>query len=493
MNTFPVSPVHQRAPALTRPPTAMLLGAVAVLSICLLAAQLSADSLSRIAIGGVIALPLLTVAIQTPRRALYGLVIWLAVLGLVRRLTTSFGSTIGPLGDPLLIIGPLLLIALFLMAVRRGALRDLTTLSKLVLAFTVVLALSAVNPLQGGLSVGLAGAMLVVVPMLAFWVGRSLMDERAIGVLVRLLGVLAILAAVYGLLQTLNGMPSWDSSWVATSGYAALNVGGTIRAFGLSSSSAEYAATLGVGILAWFAMARGPSRLLAVAAPIALLAIAIWLDSSRGIVVLTLAALWLTAAASSRMRMAPAIAVGALLLVLLPTVVSHLVSKPQQKSAVASLTAHQVEGLTEPFGKNSTLGIHVEEVVNGISEAVSNPIGRGIGATTLAANKFGGSVGGTEADPGNAPVAAGVIGLILYLLIAGYGLARSYRLARARHTVTTLAALGIVTVTFLQWLNGGQYAIVVLPWLLLGWVDSQSSREPVPATRTVAIAESYGG
>ena len=484
MSTLPLHPVRLRAPAPAGPAAAMLLGAVAVLVICLLAAQLPADSLSRIAITALIALPLLTTAVQTPRRALYGLVIWLAVLGLVRRLTTSFGSTIGPLGDPLLLIGPLLLVALFLMAVRRGALRDLTTLSKLVLAFTVVLALSAVNPLQGGLSVGLAGAMLVVVPMLAFWVGRSLMDERAIGVLVRVLGVLAILAAVYGLLQTLDGMPSWDSSWAATSGYAALNVGGAIRAFGLSSSAAEYAATLGVGILAWFAMARGPSRLLAAAGPIALLAVAIWLESSRGIVVLTLAALWLTAAAALRMRMAPALAVGVLLLVLLPTAVSHLASKPQQKNAVASLTAHQVEGLSEPFGQKSTLGLHVEEVVNGISEAVSNPIGRGIGATTLAASKFGGSVGGTEADPGNAPAAAGAIGLILYLLIAGYGLARCYRLARTRRTVTTLAALGIVTVTFLQWLNGGQYAIIVLPWLLLGWVDSQSPGDGVRGLRS---------
>jgi hypothetical protein len=492
VSTFPVSPIHRRAPALTRPPTAMLLGAGAVLAICLLAAQVSADSLSRIAIGGVIALPLLTTAVQTPRRALYGLVIWLAVLGLVRRLTTSFGSTIGPLGDPLLLIGPLLLVALFLMAVRRGALRDLTTFSKLVLAFTVVLALSAVNPLQGGLSVGLAGAMLVVMPMLAFWVGRSLMDEHAIGVLVRVLGVLALLAAVYGLLQTFDGMPSWDSSWATTSGYAALNVGGAIRAFGLSSSAAEYAATLGVGILAWFAMARSPSRLLAAAVPIALLAIAIWLESSRGIVVLTLAALWLTAAAASRIRMAPALVVGALMLVLLPTVVRHLASSPQQYGTVASLTAHQVEGLSEPFGQNSTLTAHFEEVVNGISEAVSNPLGRGIGATTIAASKFGGTLGGTEADPGNAPVAAGAIGLILYLLIAGYGLARCYRLARARPSMATLAALGVVIVTFLQWLNGGQYAIIVLPWLFLGWVDSQSPRESVPAARAAAIAESHG-
>jgi hypothetical protein len=467
---------------------AMLITALAATVVCLLVgASVSNPDLVRIAVAVPVAFVLVGVATTSPQLALYGLIAWLAALGLVRRLLTTLGSA-GPLGDPLLLVGPALLFVLFLIAVERGALREQTRLSRAVLGLTVVLALSAANPLQGGLTVGFGGALLVVVPMLAFWVGRSLLDEQATGVLVRLLGMLAVLAAIYGLIQTYYGMPSWDQRWITQSGYAALNVGGTIRAFGTSSSSAEYATLLGVGILAWRAVARRPSRLPVATVAIAVLAAAIWLDSSRGVVVLTLAALWLAFAASRRMSIGRAVIVGALLLTILPTAVRTLSSSQSGRIGTSALVKHQVEGLAEPFGSNSTLGIHFEEVVKGIEESFANPLGRGVGATTIAASKFEGASAGTEADPGNAPVAAGFIGLILYLLVAVYGINGSYRFAQARRTFPALAALGIIVVTFLQWLNGGQYTIIALPWLFLGWVDAASLPSSPAAMATRAAS-----
>jgi hypothetical protein len=29
----------------------------------------------------------------------------------------------------------------------------------------------------------------------------------------------------------------------------------------------------------------------------------------------------------------------------------------------------------------------------------------------------------------------------------------------------------VLVITLLQWLNGGQYAVAFLVWLVLGWVD----------------------
>ncbi len=430
-------------------------------------------TLSRDTIALVIAFGMLVCAIVRPRLAVYALFGWLVLLGLLRRLLTSAGAGVGSFGDPLLLIAPAVLVVLFLIASQQGALRGLTPLAKCVLALTAVLALSALNPLQGGLSVGLGGLMLVVLPMLAFWTGRRLIDEHAFGVLVRLLGVLAIFAALYGLMQTFSGLPSWDAAWVAESGYAALHVGNAIRAFGTSVSAAEYAALLGVGLLAWRAVARSPARLLGSLAAFALLAVALWLESSRGIVVLALAALWLTFCAGRRIRIGTALAVGAVLLALLPTVVGSIAPTSEEGGALASLTAHQTGGLSKPFGSESTLNGHLQEMLNGITTAVKDPLGRGVGAITNAAGKFGGVVAGTEVDPGNAPVAAGFIGLGLYIAIAWYGLSAAYRLARERRSITAIAALGILAVTFLQWLNGGQYLIIALVWLTLGWVDGQ--------------------
>jgi hypothetical protein len=459
----------------------LVAGLAAALVSLFVGASVSRPDLARIAVALPVVFLLVSAAATSPRAGLYGLVTWLAVLGLVRRLLITVGSS-GSLGDPLLFVGPVLLVVLFLIAVERGAMQNQTSLSKAVLGLTIVLALSALNPLQGGLSVGLGGLLLVSVPMLAFWVGRSLIDEHAVGVLTLLLGTLALLVAIYGLVQTLYGMPSWDQQWITESGYSALNVGGTIRAFGTSASAAEYAALLAVGVLSWRSIARRPSRLLIAVAAVVPIGLALWLESSRGIIVLTLAALWLTFAAARRMSIGRALLVGAALFVLLPTVVGAVSPSKSEHSATSSLEAHQVEGLSEPFGKKSTVGGHLELIVKGISQAAANPVGRGVGATTIAAKKFNGTAAGTEADPGNAPVAAGVVGLVLYLLVAVYGIRRSYQLAALRRTMPALAALGIIVVTFLQWLNGGLYAIIPLAWLLLGWVDAASVRSPSSPT-----------
>ena len=492
--------------ALARNPrrdSAVLVTALAAAAVSLLVgAAVSHPNLVRIAVAFPVVCLLVGIATNSPRLALCGLMAWLAVLGLVRRLLTTVGSP-RPLGDPLLLVGPLMLLVLFVIAVERGALKELTRLSRAVLGLTVVLIISAVNPLQGGLTVGLSGILLVVVPMLAFWVGRSLLDERAVGVLVGVLGTLALLVTIYGLVQTFDGFPSWDQRWISEvrSQYVALGVGGTVRAFGAQSSAAEYAGLVGVGILSWRALARRASLFPVAVTALAVLATALWLESSRGIVVLTLAALWLTFAASRRIPIGRALLVGAAMLALLPTAVGYLSSGSSEPTRselhpTSGLVKHQVEGLSEPFAKNSSLGGHYERVVTGMGEGFTKPVGRGVGAITIAGGKFEGVNASTEADPGNAPVAAGLIGLVLYLLIVVYGIGGSYRLAQSSRTVPALAALGIVIVTFLQWLNGSEYAIAPLPWLFLGWVDAASSaarpRPPAEAEKA-GLTEPRGG
>lgn len=427
----------------------------------------------RLVLGGVAIGLLIALAIRSPRLVLYLLLIWLPVLGLVRRLVSSLGSA-SPLGDPLLLVAPAVWIMLTMVAIQRGAFRDRTPLATAVLAFTAVLAVSALNPLQGGLRVGLGGLLLIVVPMLAFWVGRSLLDDRAATVVVWLLGLMAVPAAVYGLVQTFVRMPSWDSRWVATQGYEALNVGSTIRAFASFSAASEYAIFLGVGILAWAALARRLWRIPLAVVAVGLLAVAVWYESSRGIIVMIAVALAFRLVAGRRIPLRWGMLVAIALVAAVPWVVGHLSPARFGSSAGSQLAAHQVQGLGDPFGSQSTLPGHITMMVNGVKQAVSNPVGTGVGAISVAAGKYGGTIAGTEVDLGNAPAAAGVAGLIGYLAVVVIGIPRAYRLAASRRSVPALAALGIILVTVLQWLNGGNYAVIALPWLFLGYVDAQS-------------------
>ena len=432
-------------------------------------------SLVRIAIAASVVVLLVAVGLRSPRLLLFALLLWLPALGMLRRLVTTLGAA-DPLGDPLLLVAPAAWVLLAAVAVSRGALRQRTALATTVLVLTGLLTLSAVNPLQGGLTVGLAGLLLVVPPMLAFWVGRSLVDDLTLRRIIILVAWLAVPAAAYGLIQTFAGFPSWDARWIVENGYAALNVGGTIRAFSSFASSAEYGTFLAVGVVTWLALGRNVLRLPLALAAVGLLGTALWFESARTIVVLTLAAVWLLFAARRGLPLRWALLGGVALLVALPWVVGRIAPEQFAGGTTASLSAHQAQGLTDPFGQQSTLPGHITMVTDGIRQAITNPLGSGVGAVTSAAGKFGGVTVGTEADPGNAAVAAGALGFVAYLILVLRGLPLAYRIAARRRDIVAMAALGILSVTFLQWLNGAQYAVAPLPWLMLGWLDRQAAR-----------------
>jgi hypothetical protein len=440
-------------------------------------AMVSRPSLLRVALGATGAFLLAMVAVRLPARWVLGvLVTWMVALGLVRRLTSDI-SPKAAWGDPLLFIGASVWLVLALTAVHKGALRERSGLSTAVVALGLLLAVSALNPLQGGLTVGLSGALLVVVPMLAFLVGRALLDDEAFAALLWLVAALGLVVAVYGLVQTFSGFPSWDQAWIDNEGYTALNVGGVIRAFASFSAASEYAGFLGLAIVAWVAHGRRLRRWPLLASALAVLATALWYESSRGIIVLTVAAVGAMLAANARLPLGRAVIAGVIVIAALPTIVGWLAPTQPSADPGGQLTAHQVQGLTDPFGEDSTLPGHIALVRGGIESALSDPLGHGVGSITISAGKYGGVVGGAEGDPGRAPFAAGLPGLVAYLAIVVLGLTRAYRLAALRRDAVSLAALGIVVVTFLQWLNGGNYAVMFWSWLALGWVDavSQSS------------------
>jgi hypothetical protein len=90
---------------------------------------------------------------------------------------------------------------------------------------------------------------------------------------------------------------------------------------------------------------------------------------------------------------------------------------------------------------------------------------------TVAAGHFGQQFLSTENDPGNAGEGFGLLGLVLYVMILAFGIAATYRLASDRRDAVGLAAIGLIVVTLLQWLDGDLYSVTWLVWLALGWVD----------------------
>lgn len=449
---------------------ASFLGAATVLVALGVGGVVAADRL-RIACGIGAGLLLLLIGAVAPRRGLLLLVFWLVALGLVRRLVSLFI----PEGS----VDPILLVEVFALAVlAAAALPSLARLRRSALAVTVLslqalIALSAFNPAQGGVLVGLAGLLFVLVPTIGFWIGRGLVDEATFLRLVKVVGLLGGPVAAYGLLQVLHGFPTWDAAWIQTRGYDALNVGGSVRPFGPFPSSAEYAAFLAASLLAAVAFAlRGRHRYVYVTVS-PLVAVAIFLASARAVVFAVAAALAVMGMASRRLPLAWAAIAGVAAVLLVPTVGSRLLPTTTDERT-ADLVSHQVQGLTDPLdARSSTLSIHLSLVLDGLRASLANPLGVGAGAVTPA-TKLGGTGGSTEADPSNLGVAVGPLGVLAYLVLVALVFTRAYRLASTRGDPAALAALGLLVVTLLQWFTGGQYAMSLLVWLTIGWVDRAS-------------------
>ena len=97
--------------------------AVAALLAAISAGALLAAGVSLHVLLALSVLPLIMAVVWTsPRATIWSLGVWLVALGLVRRLTGS-GSSTG-LGDPLLLVGPAVLVLLVVVASGRGAFRS---------------------------------------------------------------------------------------------------------------------------------------------------------------------------------------------------------------------------------------------------------------------------------------------------------------------------------------------------------------------------------
>jgi hypothetical protein len=454
------------------PPARLVAAGAAVAGSFAVGALIDSPWLFRLLLAACLAGLIVGLTVRSPRPVLLGILVWLSCLGLVRRLLAEASPLSGH--DALLLVGPVAFATLALAAHAAGAFGRHTRLSKTVMVLTVLVALSAFNPLQGNLMTGLSG-LLFFVPLLAFWIGRSLCDDGTLGRMLMLAAVIAVPAAVYGLAQIFLGFPSWDVRWIETTAPGSLRVEEAIRPFATFSSSSEFGTFLGIALVCWLALAARRVPAIVIGGVLVLLGVTLTYQSSRGIVVMLVAALALMISARARLPLFAGAVLATGLLFLLPLGVKQVAPSTFGEEPSQRLLARQLEGLSDPLDPEASMvGIHVKLLANGLASVVREPLGLGVGAVTIAGRKFGGVTRGTEADPSNAAIAIGIPGLAVYAVLLGLAFTVVYGVAARDGDRLSLATLGIVTVTTFQWLNGGQYAVAAVPWLLLGWADRRA-------------------
>jgi hypothetical protein len=431
--------------------------------------------------------------IREPRVGLFVVLAGLPFLGLLRRLLIPDAPWTSK--DPLLLVVPVVIGFLTLQLViveRRRVLSDL--LPRLCALLGVIAVADVFNPSGGGITVGLGGLLFFVVPLLWFFAGWELADDRMIEAIMYTTILIALANAAYGLVQVGIGLPAWDKEWLAAVGPNLVSVPGTvgsaIRPIGSLSSPQEFIALLAIGIVFSLALARRhPGLVLTVP----FLGVALFYGSGRSqLVLVVLAVAIMTALAMLRGRavviaIATAVAVTTAALVVLGPVLS-------QAAATSSnpLVEHQASGLANPFDQSdSTLQTHFSAFGQGVEDGITHPLGLGTGVSTIAADTIGNgggrtqvsldgsveSIRGTDTDISNTFESLGVVGGVVYLAILAIIAVRLLRRYSRLRDPLTLAVIGLMVVMTLQWLRGGLYAVSALTWFMAGWVTRPSSRQ----------------
>lgn len=415
------------------------------------------------------------------RAALTSFVVWIVLLGLIRRLLPA-----APV-DPLLLTAPVVVAAQFLLWRRLLEHRRIqfTPLAKWILIAQALLTLEVLNPAQGNGSVALAGLVLVVAPMTLFWIWR--VNPQITHHFVRLVIGSGIVAGAYGLWQMFAGLPSWDASWAAqkiANGHTSLYLGDSIRSFSTFTASADYTIWIGASASALIALLlhRGHGSYLLGSL---FLAMALWFAGVRSVIVLFVLATGLSYGLFRRWTLTKTVLCGIAMLVIISFSASHFVQPPDSQDGrsktaglAASATERNVFGIASPLDSKSTVGVHIQYMVNGFETAITHPLGRGTGAMTHAASKFAGTSGDTEVDISNLSVAAGLFGIIAYCAIVFHAFRSALRNYRRSRSPIALALLAILIVTFGQWFRANNYAEMCLVWMTLGFVDALAAVNP---------------
>jgi hypothetical protein len=432
---------------------------------------------TRLAVAATVFVLIIGVSIYDLRVGVIICLLYAIVMGDLRRLLLLVESWSG--SDPLLLIAPgfVILIFFYLLASRRITID--TPISISVVILMTIMAAQIFNPRQGGLVVGMAGVLFLMVPLFWFWIGRVFATLSFFRLLIfRILPFVGTIALLFGLYQVLVGYLPYQLTWFHTAGYAGIgNLDTGLAPISFFASGSEHGVFVIItGVLILVLGLTKDRRFLAL---LPIVVIGTLLTGSRGPVAklfLVGAGLWALQGQSVRSWIPRGVLIFSLTALVLIFSLSYISSRGVSHSVVEHKLGRQAQEFVHAEGgaggRSTALG-HLMMLFHGYRIALSEPLGRGLGATSLAAkldsrSSFGKS---TETDLGDSFVALGIIGGLTYHIIVFLVIYYSFLLWVRTRDPRVLAILGVLGVTFLQWLGGGQYAVSAIVWVCIGALD----------------------
>jgi hypothetical protein len=463
------------------------------------------EALRWVGLGAVawsLALPLL-ISLEA---GLLGMMLFEPLRGFLRRaqyLFLPYSST-----DPIHIVTPVITLLAFAMLLQRRKLSIFraTPLAGVVSILGLIYFLEIFNPLQGGVTVGLSGALFMLVPVAWFYFGQDI-KPAFMETALRLLVILGILTSLYGLYQLAYGFPSFEQYWIDhTEFYNSISVGNVKRALATYSSAEEWGRYIEIGGLVAFgfgACARNYLRRAGWFACGGALTLMLMLTGQRtaifGLILGVFMLLMLGArdwrGVFSRLLLAIAPVVLIAVFVQAPTNDDMLSHGSDDK--MGAVLSHTARGTLRP-GEEESLQERLKNWTFLFTEVIPyRPLGIGIGGTSVGAWMFNSDLDLPPIDSYfiSTVLTCGLPAALLFMWILFRAMRMSWRAAKHadevyredesdedawRQARVWRIAATLMPVLILNSMFGNTftlYSVAPVAWLLIGWISASSVRE----------------
>jgi len=439
-----------------------------------------------------LALPLL-VSLEA---GLFALMVFEPLRGFLRRAQYLF-LPYSP-SDPIHIVTPLITLMAFAMLLQRRKLEIFreTPLAWLVSILGLIYFLQIFNPLQGGLTVGLSGALFMLVPVAWFYFGQAI-NPAFLEKGLRLMVVLGILTSCYGLYQLAFGFPAFEQFWIDnTEFYSSIAVGNVKRALATYSSAEEWGRYIQIGAIVAFgfgasAAASNLRRASWFVCGGALTLMLLFTGQRTSIFGLIFGVFVLFMLGAQTWRGA----FGRILLTLVPVLlVTVLANAPTnddmlshgEDERMGAVISHTARGTLNPTEEDSLQ----ERLTNWTYLATDlvpyRPLGIGIGGTSVAAWRYNSELDLPPIDSYfiSTVITCGLPTALLFIWILLRATRMSWRALRstepgsAEERVWRIAAT-LMPVLVLNSFFGNTftlYSVAPVAWLLVGWISTNAWR-----------------
>jgi hypothetical protein len=400
--------------------------------------------------------------------------------------------------DPIHLVTPAVTFLGLVLLLQRQRLKvfNATPLAWMVSILASIYFVQIFNPIQGGLSVGLSGALFYLVPVAWFYFGQDI-KPKFLTKAMQLLVVFGLITSLYGLYQLAYGFPSFEQTWVdSTDAYGSISLGHIQRALATYSSAEEWGRYIQIGAIAAFGFCAGAVGYLKRGG---------WLLCGLGLTVMLLLTGQRTALFGLLFGTVILIAIGAqnwrgmvvrfVLVVAAGLLIVTMAKAPTNDDILShgdderfqGVLNHTTKGALRPTEEGSLLERFDIWTKFATETIPHNPLGMGLGATTLGALRFETSSDLPAVDSYfiSLVISCGLPAALLFMWILGRAAVLSWRNFRSAAGGSSEAQVWRVVTALMPALILNSffgntftlYSVAPVGWLLVGWISAEHLRK----------------